>query len=138
MKKLNLTAVIDIKSGGIYDSYNVIGEIKGSKKPDEIVLIGAHLDSWGLGTGALDNGCNVSLVIDLAQQIKRLGLKPDRTIRFALWNGEEQGMIGSWKYTEAHLDEMDNHIMVSSYDIGKRHNTWIFYQWQGGTVTSIG
>jgi hypothetical protein len=117
-KKLDLTAWIDINSGGPYDSYNVIGEIKGSEKPEEIVLIGAHLDSWGLGTGALDDGCNVALVIDLARQIKRLSLKPRRTIRFALWNGEEQGLIGSWAYTKSHLSEMDHHVMASSFDLG--------------------
>jgi len=117
-KKLELTARIDIASGGAYESYNVIGEIRGSEKPDEVVLIGAHLDSWDLGTGGLDNGCNVALVIDLARQIKRLGLQPRRTIRFALWNGEEQGLNGSWGYTKTHTAELGNHVMASSYDIG--------------------
>jgi Zn-dependent M28 family amino/carboxypeptidase len=81
-------------------------------------VLGAHLDSWGLGTGALDNGCNVALVIDVARQIKRLGIQPRRTIRFALWNGEEQGLYGSWGYVKTHADEMDRHVMASSYDIG--------------------
>jgi hypothetical protein len=117
-KKLTLTARIDVTSGGPYESYNVIGEIRGSERPDEVVLIGAHLDAWDLGSGALDNGCNVALVIDLARQIKRLGLEPKRTIRFALWNGEEQGLNGSWGYTKSHENELDQHVMASSYDIG--------------------
>ena len=71
-----------------------------------------------IGTGALDNGCNVALVIDVARQIKRLGLEPKRTIRFALWNGEEQGLHGSWAYTQMHKEELDGHVMASSFDTG--------------------
>jgi hypothetical protein len=117
-KSLTMTAVIDVTSGPAYESYNVVGEIKGMKQPEEFVVIGAHLDSWEIGQGALDNGCNVALVIDLARQIKRLGLKPLRTIRFALFNGEEQGLNGSWGYCKTHADELDHTVMASSYDIG--------------------
>jgi Zn-dependent M28 family amino/carboxypeptidase len=116
--RARLTATLDIESGGAYESYNVVGEIRGRERPGEIVLIGAHLDSWGLGTGANDNGCNVALVIDIARQMKRLGLQPSRTIRFALFNGEEQGMFGSLGYTRTHEAEMDAHVLASSYDIG--------------------
>ena len=80
-KSLDLWVRLDLETGGSYDSYNVIGEIRGSELPAEYVVIGAHLDSWGLGTGALDNGCNVALVIDIARQMQRLGLRPRRTIR---------------------------------------------------------
>lgn len=125
-KTLDMTATIDVVSGPAYESYNVVGEIKGTKKPEEFVVIGAHLDSWELGQGALDNGCNVALVIDLARQIKRLGLKPLRTIRFALFNGEEQGLIGSWGYCKTHADELDRTVMASSYDIGTGRITGFF------------
>lgn len=117
-QRLQLTASIDVDSGYAYESANVIGEIRGSERPEEIVLIGAHLDSHDLGTGALDNGSNVTMMIDIARQITRLGLKPKRTIRFALWNGEEQGLVGSWRYTQQHQDELDNHVMATSFDIG--------------------
>lgn len=117
-KSLSLTARIDVDSRGEYESYNIIGEIPGTEKPEQIVLIGAHLDSWGLGTGANDNGCNVVMMIDIARQMQRLGIRSKRTIRFALWNGEEHGMIGSWRYTHAHADELDNHVMTLSIDIG--------------------
>jgi len=117
-KSLTLTATIEVDSGYAYQSANVIGEIRGSSRPDEIVLIGAHLDSHDLGTGALDNGSNVSMMIDIARQITRLGLEPERTIRFALWSGEEQGLVGSWRYTQQHRDELDNHVMAASFDIG--------------------
>jgi hypothetical protein len=123
---LTLTAVLDIKSGPAYESYNVIGEIRGSTKPDEIVLIGAHYDSWDLGTGVLDNGANAMMVLDIARQIRRLGLQPARTIRFALWNGEEQNLNGSYGYTLSHAAEMDKHVMASSYDIGTGRITGFF------------
>jgi carboxypeptidase Q len=115
---LTLTVALDIQSGPAYETYNVIGEIRGSTKPDEIVLIGAHYDSWDLGTGVLDNGANAMMVLDIARQIRRLGLKPARTIRFALWNGEEQNLNGSYGYTLSHAAEMTRHVMASSYDIG--------------------
>jgi carboxypeptidase Q len=123
---LTLTATLAIQSGPAYESYNVIGEIRGRSRPDEIVLIGAHLDSWDLGTGALDNGANAMMVLDLARQIHRLGLTPERTIRFALWNGEEQNLNGSYGYTLAHRDELDRHVMASSYDIGTGRITGFF------------
>ena len=109
--KLSLTATIDVEDGHSYSATNIIGEIRGSMRPEEIVLFGAHLDSFALGTGALDNGANVVMLMDIARQISRLGLQPARTIRFALWNGEEQGLVGSWKYTEQHEAELANHIV---------------------------
>jgi hypothetical protein len=115
---LSVTLHIDIEGGEPFESYNVIAEIPGSSSPEEIVLIGAHLDSWDIGTGALDNGANVAMIMDVARQMRRLGMQPRRTIRFALWNGEEQGLIGSWRYTEQHLDEMERFVMASSFDIG--------------------
>lgn len=117
-RHLTLSARIDIETGGPYESYNVIGEIRGSDRADEIVVVGAHLDSWELGTGANDDGCNAALVIDLARQMKRLGLRPRRTIRFGLFNGEEQGMYGSWGDTVSHRAELARHMMASAYDIG--------------------
>jgi hypothetical protein len=117
-RSLTLTALLDLDTGPAYDSNNVIGEIRGAVDPDEIVLIGAHLDSWDLGTGALDNAANVALILDVARQIQRLGLRPLRTIRFALWNGEEQGLFGSYGYTMAHARELDGHVMTTSIDIG--------------------
>ncbi len=117
-KALRIALQVAIEGGQPYQAENVIAEIRGSEKPDEIVIVGAHLDSWDLGTGALDNGCNVAMLIDVARQIKRLGLLPRRTIRFALWNGEEQNLNGSWEYVKAHRAELDKHVMAASFDIG--------------------
>jgi Zn-dependent M28 family amino/carboxypeptidase len=123
---LSLTATIDVEDGQSYTATNVIGEITGSTRPEEIVLFGAHLDSHDLGTGALDNGANVVMLMDIARQISRLGLQPARTIRFALWNGEEQNFDGSWKYTEQHVAELDNHIVAASFDIGSGRTVGFF------------
>jgi len=136
-KTLTLTATIDVDSGYAYQAANVIGEIRGSERPEEIVLFGAHLDSHDLGTGALDNGSNVTMLIDIARQITRLGLKPRRTIRFALWNGEEQGLYGSWGYARAHRDELDNFIVAASTDIGTGRITGYFTGGMPGLVPMV-
>jgi len=100
-------------------SENVVAEIRGSEKPREFVILGAHLDSWELGTGALDDGCNAAMVIDAARAIRASGSIPKRSIRFVLFTGEEQGMLGSWAYALAHraeLDKMDAAIIFDSGD----------------------
>ena len=103
--------------GGPVESENVVAEISG-RDPDEFVLLGAHLDSWELGTGALDNGCNVAMVIDAARVIHASGVAPRRSIRFALFTGEEQGMLGSWAYAKAHRSELDVMIAAIVFDSG--------------------
>src|SRR5579863_9949308 len=104
--------------GGPIKAANVIGEIRGIEKPDEFVIVGAHLDSWELGTGALDNGCNAALVADALRAIKASGLKPRRSIRFILFSGEEEGLLGSRAYAIAHRPELDNAAGVVIYDSG--------------------
>ena len=103
---------------GPSDSENVVAEIRGREKPDEFVVLGAHLDSWELGTGALDNGCNAAMVIDAARAIHSTGAVPRRSIRFILFTGEEQGMLGSWAYAKAHREELDRMIAAVIYDAG--------------------
>ncbi|HEY3020748.1 MAG TPA: M28 family peptidase, partial [Solirubrobacteraceae bacterium] len=109
---------IENHAGGAYTARNVVAELRGREKPDEIVILGAHLDSWDLGTGANDNGVNAALVIDVARGMKELGVAPRRTVRFILWNGEEQGMFGSAAYVLAHAAELDRHVMTVTFDIG--------------------
>jgi carboxypeptidase Q len=104
--------------GGAIKTANVVAEIKGSEKPDEFVILGAHLDSWELGTGALDNGCNAALVVDALRAIKASGLKPRRSIRFILFSGEEEGLLGSRAYSRAHRPELDKAAGVVIYDSG--------------------
>ncbi|MGC2830519.1 MAG: M20/M25/M40 family metallo-hydrolase [Candidatus Acidiferrum sp.] len=104
--------------GGPVEQENVVGEIRGYEKPDEVVILGAHLDSWELGTGALDDGCNAALIIEAARAIKATGLLPRRTIRFVLFSGEEQGTMGSYAYVKAHRAEMDKIRAMIAFEAG--------------------
>jgi carboxypeptidase Q len=106
------------KIGGPVEQENVVGEIRGYEKPDEAVILAAHLDSWDLGTGALDDGCNAALVIEAARALKATGLLPRRTIRFILFSGEEQGTIGSREYVKAHRAELDKVRAMITFDEG--------------------
>lgn len=118
-KGRNLTLSLELKNrvGGPWRAQNVVAEIRGSEKPEEIVVLGAHLDSWELGTGALDNGVNCALVVEAARAIAA-GPRPRRTIRFVLFTGEELGLLGSRGYVAAHRAEMDRHVAAIIHDIG--------------------
>jgi carboxypeptidase Q len=118
--------LLDNQIGGPYESRNVVAEIEGRERPDEIVVLGAHLDSWDLGTGAEDNGANSVMVIEAARAIHALGQRPRRTIRFVLFTGEEQGMFGSAGYVQRHKIEMDRHNGVVIFDIGSGRTTGFF------------
>jgi carboxypeptidase Q len=109
--------------GGPVKTANVVGDIQGSEKPEEFVIVGAHLDSWELGTGALDNGCNAALVVDALRAIKASGVQPKRTIRFVLFSGEEQGLLGSRSYAVGHRAELDKAVGVIIYDSGTGKTT---------------
>ena len=115
----SLRVTLDIRNrvGGPGEAQNVVAEIRGAEKPDEIVLLGAHLDAWDLGTGALDDGVNCALVVDVARVVAA-GPRPKRTIRFVLFTGEEAGLLGSRGYVRAHRDELDRHVAVVIHDIG--------------------
>lgn len=108
---------------GPVGSENVIAEIRGREKPDEFVLLGAHLDSWELGTGALDNGCNAAMVVEAARLIQSTGGVPRRSIRFVLFTGEEQGMLGSAAYARAHRSELDGMMAAIVFDAGSGRAT---------------
>jgi hypothetical protein len=118
---------LDIRNrvGGPWEARNVVAEIRGSEKPEEIVLLGAHLDSWDLGTGALDNGVNCALVVDVARAIAA-GPRPKRTIRFVLFTSEESGLLGSLGYVRSHRGELDRHVAVLIHDIGDGKVTGYF------------
>ena len=122
---LTLTAVLEVRSGPAYTAHNVIGEIRGSTLPDEIVVIGAHLDSWDLGTGALDNGAdrdgNRHRAADRAAGDSARADDPVRAVE-----RRGQNLNGSYGYTLSHAAEMDKHVMASSYDIGTGRITGYF------------
>jgi hypothetical protein len=100
-------------------SYNAIAEIPGSDKKDEVVMLGGHLDSWHAATGATDNGIGCAVMMEAARILKAIGVKPRRTIRVALWGGEEQGLLGSQAYVKEHFgsfeDPKPEYFKLSAY-----------------------
>jgi carboxypeptidase Q len=117
-EKVRMAISMPNKIGPEIKTANVVAELKGIEIPNEVVILGAHLDSWELGTGALDNGCNAALVIDSLRAIKAAGVRPRRTIRFILFSGEEQGLLGSLAYVRAHRDQLDNVVAELVLDEG--------------------
>jgi carboxypeptidase Q len=115
---VQMAVAMSNKLGGPIKPANVVAELRGTELPEEYVVLGAHLDSWDLGTGALDNGCDAALVIETLRSLKAAGWKPRRSIRFVLFNGEEQGMLGSQAYVEAHKAEMNNIVGTVIFDTG--------------------
>ncbi len=103
---------------GEYTSQNVIGEITGREKSDEVLVIGGHLDSWDLGTGAIDDASGCAITMATAKLIKDAGIQPYRTIRVVLWANEENGLHGARAYAKAHKDEMEKHIIGGESDFG--------------------
>ncbi|HLK34189.1 MAG TPA: M20/M25/M40 family metallo-hydrolase, partial [Terriglobales bacterium] len=104
--------------GGPFHTANVVTEIRGSEHPEQFVILGAHLDSWELGTGALDNGCNAAMVIDALRAIRAARVPLKRSIRFVLFSGEEEGLLGSEAYARQHRDELDNAMAAVIFDSG--------------------
>jgi Iap family predicted aminopeptidase len=100
------------------EQWNTVAEIRGSEKPDEVVLLGAHLDSWDLATGGTDNGTGAIAVLEAARILKAAGVRPKRTIRFALFSGEEEGLFGSQEYAIRHEKELDKFQAVVVLDNG--------------------
>jgi hypothetical protein len=112
---------IDLKnafSSGEVEVFNTVAEIPGAEKPDEVVILGGHIDSWDLGTGATDDGTGIMAVLEAARALKAVGVKPRRTIRFVLFSGEEQGLHGSRAYVKAHENEMSRISGVLVHDAG--------------------
>jgi len=121
LKRGPVQAEIDIQnrfSDGEVEVYNTVAEIVGREKPDEYVILGAHLDSWDLGTGATDNGTGAIAVVEAARALKAVGVRPRRTIRFVLFAGEEEGRHGSLAYAKAHAAELDRVSAVLIQDMG--------------------
>ncbi|MGH8248513.1 MAG: M20/M25/M40 family metallo-hydrolase, partial [Gammaproteobacteria bacterium] len=115
--EVELEIVNSIRPGPI-EVHNTVAEIRGSEKPDEVVVLGAHLDSWDLGTGTNDNATGSSVILEAARALKTLGLRPKRTIRFILFSGEEQGLVGAREYVKAHKSDLDKFSAVLVHDTG--------------------
>jgi len=103
------------------ESANVIGDIKGSEHPEQVIVVSGHLDSWDLGTGAIDDGAGVAVSMEVANLVKKLHLKPKRTIRVIAWMNEENGLAGSKQYEKDHEKEWMNHFAAMETDGGADH-----------------
>jgi carboxypeptidase Q len=103
------------------ESANVIGDIKGSEYPEQVVIVSGHLDSWDLGTGAIDDGAGVAVSMEAANLIQKLHLKPKRTIRVIAWMNEENGTAGSKQYAKDHEKDWANHFATMETDGGADH-----------------
>jgi carboxypeptidase Q len=106
-------------TNGPVESANVVGEIRGTEHPEQVLVVGGHLDSWDLSEGATDNGMGTTCTLAAADAIARSGTKPRRTIRFVLFTGEEQGLDGSFAYVKQHQAEMANHLGSLILDNGQ-------------------
>ena len=119
------------------ESANVIGDIKGSEHPEQIVIVSGHLDSWDLGTGAIDDGAGVAVSMEAANLIHKLGLKPKRTIRVIAWMNEENGTRGSKQYAKDHEKDWANHFAVMETDGGADHPVGLHIKAKPGVKTML-
>lgn len=101
--------------------YNVVGDLRGSEHPEQVVVVSGHLDSWDLGTGAIDDGAGVAVAMETAQLLQQLHLRPRRTLRVIAWTDEESGGRGRDAYTAAHSAEFTNHVAAIESDLGASH-----------------
>lgn len=122
LHKLGKKMSVDLSSGsrwkGDVKSGNVVMDLIGSEKPDEIVLIGGHIDSWDLGTGAVDDGAGVAITTAAAALIAKLPRRPKRTIRVVMFGAEEVGILGARAYAVQHQNEIKNHVLATESDFG--------------------
>jgi carboxypeptidase Q len=105
----------------LVESYNVIADWKGSEHPEQIVIVSGHLDSWDLGTGAIDDGAGVVVSMQVIHLLKQLGIHPKRTVRFIAWMDEEQGAEGAQTYAKEHANDLLNHVAALESDLGAGH-----------------
>jgi carboxypeptidase Q len=108
-------------------AYNVIGDLKGSEHPDEIVIVSGHLDSWDLGTGAIDDAAGVGIAMAAIRAIKDSGSQPKRTVRVIAWANEENGLRGGLAYAKDYASELPKHQAGLESDLGAGHPTGLFY-----------
>jgi len=101
--------------------YNVIADLKGTEHPEQLVILSGHLDSWDLGTGAIDDGAGVAVAMETAEILQRLHLRPKRTLRVIAWMDEESGGAGSQTYTKEHTKDFPNHVAAIESDSGAAH-----------------
>jgi carboxypeptidase Q len=118
-------------------SYNVIADLKGSTLPDEVVIVAGHLDSWDLGTGALDDACGVAVSMQVPMLLKRLELRPKRTIRMIAYMNEENGLVGGTEYAREQEPNIAKHFAAIESDLGASHPIGILYTGNTGIAAML-
>jgi hypothetical protein len=118
-KTVRVKLDVQNRVSGPVETANVVGDIPGTEHPEQVVVIGGHLDSWDLAEGTTDDGVGVATTLGAAEAIIKSGQRPRRTMRFVLFTGEEQGLLGSLAYTKTHKDEMKNHVGAVILDNGQ-------------------
>jgi carboxypeptidase Q len=117
-RRVRMRLVLSGRSEPDAESANVVGELRGRERPDEIVLVGGHLDSWDVGSGASDDGVGCIVTWEAARLMKKLGIRPRRTVRVVLWTNEENGLRGANAYAERYLSAAGNHVFALESDSG--------------------
>lgn len=129
-------------------SRNVVAELVGRDKPDEIIVLGGHIDSWDVGTGAMDDGGGCVVAWEAVRLLARLGLRPRRTLRVVFWTNEENGLAGANAYRDAHAAELDRHVLAIESDAGVfaprgygftgSDSAYRIMRWAGSLLRAIG
>src|SRR5678809_265247 len=109
-RRVRVHLSLEGKSEGEVESANVVGEIRGRERPDEIVVLGGHIDSWDVGAGASDDGVGCVITWEALRLMKKLGIQPRRTVRLVLWTNEENGTRGASAYAERYASTAANHV----------------------------
>jgi Zn-dependent M28 family amino/carboxypeptidase len=117
--RIHLT--LTTKLGPAAQGYNVVADVKGSEHPEQVIIVSGHLDSWDLGTGAIDDGAGVVAAMETAELIRKLDLHPRRTLRVIAWMNEEMGATGGETYAKDHAIEAPNHLAAIESDLGAEH-----------------
>lgn len=120
------------------DSYNVIADLKGTEHPEQVVVVSGHLDSWDLGTGALDDGAGVAIAMATAHLLHEQHLRPSRTIRIVAWMGEERGLLGARAYGKEHATDMANHFAAIETDSGSGHAMGFYFTGESSIADLLG
>jgi carboxypeptidase Q len=117
-RRVRLRLVMEARDDGMVESANIIGEIRGRERPDEIVLVGGHLDSWDVGTGASDDGVGCIVTWEALRLMQALGIRPRRTVRVVLWTNEENGFGGANAYAARYASGPERHVFALESDSG--------------------
>ncbi|MBO0911952.1 MAG: M20/M25/M40 family metallo-hydrolase [Acidobacteria bacterium] len=119
--RVRIHLTLTTKLGPEAQGYNVVADVKGSEHPEQVVIVSGHLDSWDLGTGAIDDGAGVAVAMEAAELVHKLDLHPRRTLRVIAWMNEEMGATGGERYAKDHAREAQNHIAAIESDLGAEH-----------------